>query len=82
MWEDKPGYIVTEFLPKVSWAGPYNTIAGSAGHHIYEGRWLKNSAVMDNYSSFWFGDEALPRAYTAWLTNAIHARCAQDRFVP
>ena len=31
------GYIVTEFLPNVSWAGAYNTIAGTAGHHIMEG---------------------------------------------
>ena len=31
------GHIVTEFLPPVSWAGAYNTIAGTLGHHIMEG---------------------------------------------
>ena len=67
--------MITEFLPDVSWAGPHNTIAGSAGHHIYEGRWLRDPVVMDDYTKFWFQDEqATPRAYTAWLTNAIYAR--------
>ena len=71
---EEQGYVITEFLPPVSWAGQFNTIAGSAGHHIYEGRWLKNPKVLDDYSSFWFSPRANPRAYTAWLTNAIHAR--------
>ena len=37
------GYIITEFLPEVSWSGKYNAINAAAGHHIMEGRWLKNS---------------------------------------
>ena len=35
-------YVVTEFLPEVSWAGAFNTIVAAAGHHIYEGRWLRD----------------------------------------
>ena len=31
---------------------------------------------MDDYSRFWFGASGAPRAYTAWLTDAIYARCA------
>src|SRR5947199_41383 len=31
------GFVVTEFLPDVPWAGKYNTISCAAGHHFYEG---------------------------------------------
>jgi hypothetical protein len=27
-------YVITEFLPKVSWSGLYNTISCAAGHHF------------------------------------------------
>lgn len=27
-------YVITEFLPNVSWAGQYNTISAAASHHI------------------------------------------------
>ena len=33
------GFVVTEFLPKVGWAGKHNTISCAAGHHFREGRW-------------------------------------------
>ena len=36
--ETPEGYIITEFLPDVYWAGNYNSINCAAGHHIYEGR--------------------------------------------
>ena len=39
------GYVVTEFLPDVSWAGKYNTINCPAGHHFYEGRWLHDRKI-------------------------------------
>ena len=31
------GYVVTEFLPDVPWAGIHNTISCAAAHHFYEG---------------------------------------------
>src|SRR5271155_4476304 len=34
------GFIITEFLPDVPWAGKGDSIDCAAGHHIYEGRWL------------------------------------------
>ncbi len=40
------GYAVTEFLPQVGWSGKYNTIACPVGHHISEGRWLKNKEIV------------------------------------
>ena len=39
------GWVVTEFLPKVSWSGKHNTINAAVGHHIYEGRWMRNGGT-------------------------------------
>ena len=36
-------YVLTEFLPDVPWAGKYNTINAAVGHHLCEGRWLRNA---------------------------------------
>ena len=48
------GYVITEFLPSVPWAGKYNTISCPAGHHFREGRWLNRTEYLDDYSLFWF----------------------------
>lgn len=43
--------MVTEFLPDVGWAGKYNTIACPFGHHLREGRWLREaSSCLDDYT--------------------------------
>lgn len=69
------GYVVTEFLPDVPWAGLYNTISCAIGHHLYEGRWLRQPQYLDDYSRFWFQVAgAAPRAYSCWLADAIYAR--------
>ena len=36
------GFVITEFLPDVPWAGAYNAIVCPVGHHINEGRWLRD----------------------------------------
>jgi len=67
------GYIITEFLPDVPWAGPYNAISCPAAHHFYEGRWLKNDLYLRDYARFWLkhsGREAL-RSYSSWIADAI-----------
>lgn len=68
------GFVVTEFLPDVPWAGVYNTISCAAGHHLYEGRWLHTSTYLDDYATFWFRPDATPRRYSCWLADAIYAR--------
>ncbi len=68
------GWVVTEFLPDVSWAGKYNAISCPLGHHFYEGRWLKDRAILDDYARFWLGGGGNPRSYSNWLADAIHAR--------
>ncbi len=47
------GYVITEFMPNVSWAGKYNTISCATGHHFREGRWLHNPEIIRDYGLFW-----------------------------
>ncbi|MBI1338086.1 MAG: hypothetical protein GC164_14160 [Phycisphaera sp.] len=69
------GFAITEFLPKVGWAGQYNMISCALGHHIYEGRWLRDPRYMDDEIRFWLtpGREGLHR-YSNWLADAMWAR--------
>ena len=62
------GWIVTEFLPPVPWAGPENTINCAMGHHVREGRWLKDSSVTWEYLKFMLekGRVNGPGAYACW----------------
>ena len=43
------GFVVTEFLPTVGWAGKHNSINCTAGHHLHEGRWVNDPKYLDNY---------------------------------
>lgn len=71
--KDTPdGYVITEFLPQVSWSGKHNTISCAAGHHFYEGRWLHDSRYLDNYAQFWFRKGGSPRRYSFWAADAIY----------
>ena len=71
--ETPAGWVVTEFLPPVPWAGAYNTISCAAGHHLYEGRWLRDPKYMKDYSEFWLLPEAKPRDYSFWSADAVRA---------
>lgn len=71
--ETPEGYVITEFLPQVGWAGKYNTISCAAGHHLYEGRWLADHKYTSEYSKFWFKKDASPRKYSFWAADAIWA---------
>lgn len=68
------GFIVTEFLPKVDWAGKHNSISCPAGHHFYEGRWLHDPKFLDDYATFWFRRGGEPRRYSFWAADAVWAR--------
>ena len=67
------GYVVTEFLPKVSWSGKHNAINCPAGHHFYEGRWIHDPKYMNDYAVFWFRKGGGVRAYSFWAADAIYA---------
>ena len=67
------GWVVTEFLPKVSWSAKHNTISCPAGHHFYEGRWLADRKYLDDYAVFWFRKGGAPRQYSFWAADSIYA---------
>ncbi len=68
------GFVITEFRPEVGHAGKHNTINCAAGHHIYEGRWLRDQTYMEDYMHFWLkkaGDGV--RSYSFWVADALLA---------
>jgi hypothetical protein len=72
--ETPAGFIITEFLPLVGWAGEYNSINCAAGHHFHEGRWLADPRYLDDYSIFWFRKGGEPRRYSFWAAESLWAR--------
>ena len=52
-------WVVTEcYSPTIpgrcDWGKPFGTINAAAGHHIREGRWIRDPIYIDSYSRFWF----------------------------
>ena len=76
------GFIITEFLPKVGWAGKHNSINCAAGHHFREGRWLHDPKYLDDYSLFWFRKGGSARSYSFWAADSLWARFLVDRRRP
>lgn len=68
----KDGYIITEFLPDVPWAGKDNAISCSAAFHFYEGRWLHNAVYLNSYADYWFHRGGSPRSYSFWPADALY----------
>ncbi|MFU8892911.1 MAG: MGH1-like glycoside hydrolase domain-containing protein [Luteolibacter sp.] len=68
------GYVITEFLPEVSWSRKHNTINCPGGHHFREARWIRNPRYLDDYSVFWFRKGGRPRQYSFWIADSIHQR--------
>ncbi|RZK40997.1 MAG: glycoside hydrolase [Pedobacter sp.] len=72
------GFIFTEFIEPVKHAGKHNSISCALGHHIYEGRWLKNTSYLREYINFWFNyadkGESKPRfhQFSSWVDDAIY----------
>ncbi len=65
------GFVITEFLPPVKWAGPHNTISCAAGHHVREGRWLRNRQYLKDYLNFWLYGEGATRNYSFWIGDSV-----------
>ena len=58
------GFVITEFLPEVPWAGKYNAICCPAAHHFNEGRWLKDPVYLRDYAAYWCREKADARRYS------------------
>ena len=69
--ETEDGYIITEFMPKVSWSGKYNTISCPAGHHFREGRWLHDPEIIRDYGLFWLRGGGSPFTYSFWISDSF-----------
>ncbi|WP_437919093.1 MGH1-like glycoside hydrolase domain-containing protein [Sphingobacterium sp. LRF_L2] len=73
------GTIVTEFITAVKHAGKYNSISCALGHHLYEGRWLRNNEFLKEYVDFWLyhadKGQTKPRfhQFSSWLPDALLA---------
>lgn len=73
------GFIFTEFIIPVKHAGRYNALSCATGHHIYEGRWLKDDQYVDQYIRYWLEKDKhqqRPRfhQFSSWAADAIYNR--------
>lgn len=71
------GFVFTEFIIPMKHGGKYNTISSALGHHIYEGRWLRDTQYINQYINFWlYVDKQTPQphlhAFSSWLQNAVY----------
>lgn len=86
------GWIVSEFLGPVGYSAPLGGINAAAGHHIYEGRWLRDRRYVDDYLDYWLrgtGSREKPpndgkgitstdwaHQYSFWAVDAAVARAS------
>lgn len=73
------GFVVTEFLAPVRHAGVENTVSCAFGHHLAEGRWLRDRRPLDDYARFWFrGSAGKPQPHfhrsSSWAAAALYDR--------
>ncbi|KQM76619.1 glycoside hydrolase [Pedobacter sp. Leaf216] len=71
------GFIFTEFIEPVKHAGKYNSISCALGHHIYEGRWLKDNSYLKDYIKFWLYHADVGQTkqrfhqFSSWVDDAV-----------
>jgi hypothetical protein len=82
------GKVLTEFIQPVRHAGAYNTVSCALGHHLAEGRWLRDQTLLDEYARFWFrGNDGRPQPhfhkYSQWVAAAMleRSRVTGDRAI-
>ncbi len=73
------GFIFTEFITKVNHAGKHNAVSSALGHHIYEGRWLRNQQYINDYITFWLDVDPKHtvqrfHGFSSWIDNAVYNR--------
>jgi hypothetical protein len=81
------GFIITEFLKKVSHASEFNALSCALGHHVAEGRWLHDRRYVEQDVHFWlrtgengglrrnfhqFSGWAAASLYDRWLVDGDH----------
>ncbi|HEX2130962.1 MAG TPA: glycosyl hydrolase family 65 protein, partial [Actinophytocola sp.] len=51
--DQESGYVITEFHNPPGYSAPLGGIVAAAGHHIAEGRWLRDRQPVDDYLRYW-----------------------------
>jgi hypothetical protein len=70
-----------------NWAAPSGAINAAAGHHIREGRWIRDPQYMDSLIRFWYQCDnkftngstsslGASRSYSNWIAHAAMHRAA------
>ncbi len=71
------GWVVTEFLKPVKHATEFNAISCAFGHHVAEGRWLRDRRPVEEYARFWLqggpngGLHPHYHNYSSWAAAAL-----------
>jgi hypothetical protein len=77
-------FIVDEFLKPVGHASDSNAISCAFGHHVAEGRWLRDRRYISDYAAFWLrggADGGLQRhfhQFSGWASAALYGRYLAD----
>jgi hypothetical protein len=69
------GFMITEFLPDVYWAGKHNTINAPLIHHLNEFRWLKNADLFLDYIAFFLKGEGARYSYHVPALTEMYNYC-------
>lgn len=75
--ETPDGFIFTEFILPVKHAGRYNALSCALGHHINEGRWLRDTQYINQDIRYWFMADAQQKApkfhqFSSWAAWAVY----------
>ena len=73
------GFVLTEFIVPMKHGGEHGTISSAVGHHIDEGRWLRDGRYLDDYIRFWLrGHDGKPEPkfhrFSSWFAAAVWKR--------
>lgn len=72
------GLIVTEFLKPVKHAGEYNALSCALGHHIAEGRWLRDPRYIAGDVHYWLHGAKNLHQFSGWTAAALYDRWLAD----
>ncbi|RYP41379.1 hypothetical protein DL767_001017 [Monosporascus sp. MG133] len=64
------GYLASEFLHPVDYGAPHGGVVAAAGHHITEGRWLRDYRYGQDIANYWL---AGPGTFDKPATGNVNA---------
>ena len=78
------GFLITEFLKPVNHASEFNALSCALGHHIAEGRWLRDPKFIEQDIHFWLctgpdgGLRPNLHQFSGWTAAAVYERWLAD----